>query len=542
MKFTIGLKLIIAVMMPVILEVIFIFRVEHAKLDETFENLANDSFEQTIKIVENNFSFMQQSNIYMANTLLENKKIKNYLVNKNIQAIYEYLEIKVRDMNVDSLIILDKDANIIAEHGLFHIDAENLKSYSLVNEAMKNKSAVSMIERVADIFVYYTAVVIMEEDQVIGEILIGLQLSNRLLSEVKKGTNIDISIVGDRALVATSLVDENNQSITLLPLAYTEYLWLLNGNVELLSTKMGSKEYYTKAKELSLVDKDTTNASLMMMQNKDNYNHQLSQVRFMQVSFLLILIGSLFLAVLIISLMLRKNFSKIIKGLKLISAGKYGETIEINSRDELQTIATYFNVMSQSIKEKDERIVSQVLELEEKIEENLALKDREKKLYDKATKDFLTGLFNREKFEEHLDYMIVHSFRNEKKIALVMLDIDFFKKVNDTFGHLVGDATLKKIATLLKENLRKNDICARWGGEEFMIALEVDSLESAVEITQKMRVVIASHKMDVVSKVTCSFGITLIKEDEDKKSAFLRADEALYSAKENGRNRVEVKI
>jgi len=452
------------------------------------------------------------------------------------------LEIKVRDMNVDSLIILDKDANIIAEHGLFHIDAENLKSYSLVNEAMKNKSAVSMIERVADIFVYYTAVVIMEEDQVIGEILIGLQLSNRLLSEVKKGTNIDISIVGDRALVATSLVDENNQSITLLPLAYTEYLWLLNGNVDLLSTKMGSKEYYTKAKELSLVDKDTTNASLMMMQNKDNYNHQLSQVRFMQVSFLLILIGSLFLAVLIISLMLRKNFSKIIKGLKLISAGKYGETIEINSRDELQTIATYFNVMSQSIKEKDERIVSHVLELEEKIEENLALKDREKKLYDKATKDFLTGLFNREKFEEHLDYMIVHSFRNEKKIALVMLDIDFFKKVNDTFGHLVGDATLKKIATLLKENLRKNDICARWGGEEFMIALEVDSLESAVEITQKMRVVIASHKMDVVSKVTCSFGITLIKEDEDKKSAFLRADEALYSAKENGRNRVEVKI
>jgi len=542
MKFTIGLKLIIAVMMPVILEVIFIFRVEHAKLDETFENLANDSFEQTIKIVENNFSFMQQSNIYMANTLLENKKIKNYLVNKNIQAIYEYLEIKVRDMNVDSLIILDKDANIIAEHGLFHIDAENLKSYSLVNEAMKNKSAVSMIERVADIFVYYTAVVIMEEDQVIGEILIGLQLSNRLLSEVKKGTNIDISIVGDRALVATSLVDENNQSITLLPLAYTEYLWLLNGNVDLLSTKMGSKEYYTKAKELSLVDKDTTNASLMMMQNKDNYNHQLSQVRFMQVSFLLILIGSLFLAVLIIPLMLRKNFSKIIKGLKLISAGKYGETIEINSRDELQTIATYFNVMSQSIKEKDERIVSHVLELEEKIEENLALKDREKKLYDKATKDFLTGLFNREKFEEHLDYMIVHSFRNEKKIALVMLDIDFFKKVNDTFGHLVGDATLKKIATLLKENLRKNDICARWGGEEFMIALEVDSLESAVEITQKMRVVIASHKMDVVSKVTCSFGITLIKEDEDKKSAFLRADEALYSAKENGRNRVEVKI
>ncbi len=542
MKFTIGLKLIIAVMMPVILEVIFIFRVEHAKLDETFENLANDSFEQTIKIVENNFSFMQQSNIYMANTLLENKKIKNYLVNKNIQAIYEYLEIKVRDMNVDSLIILDKDANIIAEHGLFHIDAENLKSYSLVNEAMKNKSAVSMIERVADIFVYYTAVVIMEEDQVIGEILIGLQLSNRLLSEVKKGTNIDISIVGDRALVATSLVDENNQSITLLPLAYTEYLWLLNGNVDLLSTKMGSKEYYTKAKELSLVDKDTTNASLMMMQNKDNYNHQLSQVRFMQVSFLLILIGSLFLAVLIISLMLRKNFSKIIKGLKLISAGKYGETIEINSRDELQTIAPYVNVMSQSIKEKDERIVSHVLELEEKIEENLALKDREKKLYDKATKDFLTGLFNREKFEEHLDYMIVHSFRNEKKIALVMLDIDFFKKVNDTFGHLVGDATLKKIATLLKENLRKNDICARWGGEEFMIALEVDSLESAVEITQKMRVVIASHKMDVVSKVTCSFGITLIKEDEDKKSAFLRADEALYSAKENGRNRVEVKI
>jgi diguanylate cyclase (GGDEF)-like protein len=154
----------------------------------------------------------------------------------------------------------------------------------------------------------------------------------------------------------------------------------------------------------------------------------------------------------------------------------------------------------------------------------------------------LTKLYNREKFKLLFDFMVKKSRRNEDNIVLAILDIDFFKKVNDTFGHLVGDTVLKELADILRKSLRDSDIVARWGGEEFVLALCVKEVDEAKYILEKLRKNIENYHFSTVEKLTCSCGYTLYKGSEENDTVFQRADEALYKAKINGRNRVEAKI
>jgi len=118
-----------------------------------------------------------------------------------------------------------------------------------------------------------------------------------------------------------------------------------------------------------------------------------------------------------------------------------------------------------------------------------------------------------------------------------MCDIDLFKKINDTYGHLVGDIVLKELAQLLKSRVRKGDIVARWGGEEFVFVFDV-GLEMGKKIVDNLRKDIATTLFSEVGSVSCSFGMTELREDDSVDTIIQRADDALYEAKENGRNRV----
>ena len=120
-----------------------------------------------------------------------------------------------------------------------------------------------------------------------------------------------------------------------------------------------------------------------------------------------------------------------------------------------------------------------------------------------------------------------------------MFDIDRFKEINDIFGHQAGDSVLSELASLIKDNIRKDDFLARFGGEEFMIISNNISVGGAVELAEKLRFKIENHGFSLKIKVRCSFGVTGYKRDDTAESIVKRADEALYKAKENGRNRVE---
>ena len=155
-----------------------------------------------------------------------------------------------------------------------------------------------------------------------------------------------------------------------------------------------------------------------------------------------------------------------------------------------------------------------------------------------ASFDELTGIYNRRKFDEILDYEINMSKRYNQKLSLIMFDLDHFKKINDRYGHNIGDKVLRIIAKSVKRNVRLTDTFARWGGEEFFIILPKTSINEAVTIAEHLRKIIENIKFGRICKTTCSFGVTELKEGDTRGGFVKRADDAMYLAKTKGRNRV----
>jgi len=153
-----------------------------------------------------------------------------------------------------------------------------------------------------------------------------------------------------------------------------------------------------------------------------------------------------------------------------------------------------------------------------------------------ATKDSLTGVYNRYKFETIMEKRVDEANRYKKNFSIMILDIDFFKKVNDTYGHLNGDSVLKEFSARIKRILRTSDFLARWGGEEFIILVPFSGEKEAVSVAQKCKEVVESEHFSVVGTVTCSIGTTSFEDGDDADTMFKRADEALYEAKNSGRN------
>lgn len=154
--------------------------------------------------------------------------------------------------------------------------------------------------------------------------------------------------------------------------------------------------------------------------------------------------------------------------------------------------------------------------------------------------DKLTNAYNREFFDKNYESLINEYNTNETKLAIAMLDIDHFKKVNDEFGHDIGDEVLIQFVNTLHEHSRKNDILIRWGGEEFIMILKIDEPKYLDKILENLRLAIEDQTFAKVGKKTCSIGGTIYKDNEDIFKTIKRADEAMYQAKNLGRNKVVI--
>lgn len=160
-----------------------------------------------------------------------------------------------------------------------------------------------------------------------------------------------------------------------------------------------------------------------------------------------------------------------------------------------------------------------------------------------AIYDTLTNLFNRRYFEERFEIETQRAFFSDTPLSLVMVDIDHFKKVNDTLGHTEGDKILKEIATLLKNSVRKKDTVARYGGEEFIIILPDAGLEESLMIAERIRKLVENKSFEIGQaeiRLTISLGIANFPghKARSKEDLIRMADQALYDAKRGGRNRV----
>lgn len=156
-----------------------------------------------------------------------------------------------------------------------------------------------------------------------------------------------------------------------------------------------------------------------------------------------------------------------------------------------------------------------------------------------AVTDGLTGLYNRRYFEEYLAKEVTRSQRNGQPFSIIGLDLDFLKKINDTYGHAYGDIAIKTVANVLKSNARSIDTAARMGGEEFNIILPGISSEGAMIAAERIRKTIAETPLDTIGHVTASVGVATFLENSDNIEELMElTDQAMYDSKMNGRNRV----
>lgn len=172
--------------------------------------------------------------------------------------------------------------------------------------------------------------------------------------------------------------------------------------------------------------------------------------------------------------------------------------------------------------------------------DNKQLNEISRQFYELSIKDPLTGLYNRRFFFEILEKEIEKARRSEKSFTIAIGDIDDFKKINDTFGHLEGDRVLMDVAEIIKNNLRKYDLAARLGGEEFVLLLPDTTKKEALQIIERLRKAICGSDLcKGKKKLSISFGLAAYPEDGQTIDMLLsRADRALYDAKKQGKNRI----
>ena len=221
---------------------------------------------------------------------------------------------------------------------------------------------------------------------------------------------------------------------------------------------------------------------------------------------------------------------------------------KINLFQPLEIIVKYLKIIlnGQKVQELEDEIqrndeigmlIEGVKKLQSTMQEEIKLKQIHEKM---AITDKLTGAFNRQMLDQGIDKAIATADRYHEDFSLLCLDLDHFKKVNDTWGHNIGDEILKQTVNVVKNNIRSADVLVRFGGEEFVVLMPQTSLQNAIVVGEKIRTAIATTIHPIAGSVTVSIGVAQKNYNEKFDSWYKRGDEALYKAKKTGRNKVIV--
>ena len=252
----------------------------------------------------------------------------------------------------------------------------------------------------------------------------------------------------------------------------------------------------------------------------DELNHQ-SQAQLHEFLLWLIVLLALVICLLVFAAwlngaMLIRPIMAISRSAEGLAAGDLKHKIPVYANDEIGSTARSINVMAESL----DRLYGELRIL--------------------ANTDQLSGLMNRHSLESVMSHELSRLKRDATSMAVVVLDIDHFKRINDTYGHAVGDQVIKMIADACTRNLRQSDYCFRYGGEEFLLLLAAAGVEQPQVAVERLREEIARARLNVAGQeiqVTASFGIACYPTDGDNQDTLIqRADEALYAAKQRGRN------
>ena len=242
---------------------------------------------------------------------------------------------------------------------------------------------------------------------------------------------------------------------------------------------------------------------------------------------------------------------------KILEITKEHQTPELVNDGKIYAIPLIFegkNVGSLVAKSVEDEIIPKDREYLEQLSNQMAITINRANVYAEilkhATLDALTGFYNRRQLEERIKQEVSNAKRQHAPLCGIMTDIDYFKNVNDTYGHAAGDLVLKTIAKVIRGQLREYDIAGRYGGEEFSILLPFTKINEAQMVAERLRQTVENKVIDISKvapeseqkdiKITLSLGIYEIKEDDSEEDLMKKADKALYQAKNTGRNKVVV--
>lgn len=191
---------------------------------------------------------------------------------------------------------------------------------------------------------------------------------------------------------------------------------------------------------------------------------------------------------------------------------------------------------AKTFNEDDYRFVFMVQDINDTSTEMLSTLQ---KYEEKAIKDPLTNVYNHGEIEAQFNSSLLYLQKSDNPVSFMMIDLDHFKKVNDNYGHAVGDTTLKTFAGILREFAAENKLMAgRWGGEEFVVVCRDRDGNAAYEMAEDFRKKVEEHRFPDILQITCSIGVTELAKNDTPEEAFTRVDKAMYESKQNGRNKV----
>lgn len=216
----------------------------------------------------------------------------------------------------------------------------------------------------------------------------------------------------------------------------------------------------------------------------------------------------------------------------------YGEYFHSSNIAELLNVTTTFLTLSETSKIKKRTLATNPTQKYDVVKKALThlITVTTKELEHTSTYDLLTGVHNRAEYIKRIGLKLKSASRYKEKFGLILVDIDYFKLVNDNYGHSVGDSVLKKFASILAKNIREDDFVARWGGEEFVVVANHVSVKDLEKLTKKLQKVIAKTSFTPVPKLTASFGLSIYQDGDSEETLFRRVDNAMYAAKNDGRN------
>lgn len=313
---------------------------------------------------------------------------------------------------------------------------------------------------------------------------------------------------------------------------------------EVATAKLGYGEYYD---DILKKRKIVTFSSIPNTNGWTLFITTLEEELLREINFALKRIIIISVILLILFLLIIIHYSdKITRPLKkLISAVKESQNknfkkIDLKvTRDEVGQLITSYNNMTSEIsrytKDLEDLVEKRTKELNRL---NKKLSEDNENLYNIATKDPLTGLLNRRALNQIIEQEMHRHFRYNSPVSMMIIDIDFFKHINDTYGHDVGDKVLVELADLINTYSRGSDTVSRWGGEEFLVLATHTSLEGAKIAGEKLKNVVENHNFPDDIHITISIGISTYNINESFDTWFKRSDQALYKAKTTGRNRV----